>query len=117
MIKVRIQISCACSFCLANPLVFVTKFHPGLPDIKGILVKFLPVLHQSPRMILAVTNAPMLSFRQPLNLKRLIVRAKVNNPSIPVSLHNQPCKSKRCKLCNLLDPARVISNDRANAHS
>ena len=45
-----------------RPVYFNVQFHPGLPDIKGILQRYLPLLHQSVTMKTVVPDLPLISF-------------------------------------------------------
>ena len=94
-----------------NNVFFVTQYHPGLPDIKGILNRYMPVLHQSSKLKLAVPSTPVLSFSQPPNLKQIIVRAKVSTSLPTTRKPASPCGSKRCQLCNIIDCSDyIVSN-------
>ena len=81
---------------------FTADFHPGLPDIKGILQKFMPILHQSERMKNAVPQAPTISFRQPPSLGRTLCRAKLRTMNENTTEPSRPCGKKRCKMCDIL---------------
>ena len=45
-----------------RPVYFNVHFHPGLPDIKGILQKYMPQLYQSVTMKIVVPDLPLISF-------------------------------------------------------
>ena len=47
---------------------FRVQFHPGLPDIKGILPKNMPLLHQSVTMKVVVPDLTVITFSQSSNL-------------------------------------------------
>ncbi|KAJ8030076.1 hypothetical protein HOLleu_29652 [Holothuria leucospilota] len=101
-------------------IYFTVQYHPGLPDIKGTLTKYLPLLHLSSRMREAVPEPPIVSFRQPSNLKNLLVRAKVKNPR-PKGEPSRPCyrgKTKPCQLCSKLVASDVVTStsNRRNFH-
>ena len=101
-------------------IYFTVQYHPGLPDIKGILKKYLPLLHLSSRMREAVPELPIVSFRQPSNLKNLLVRAKVKDPS-PKGEPSRPCyrgKTKPCQLCSKLVANEIVTStaNRRNFH-
>ena len=42
------------------PVYFNMQFHHGLPDTKGILQRYMPLLHQSVTMKTAVSDLPLL---------------------------------------------------------
>ena len=81
---------------------FTVQYHQALPDIKGILTRYLPVLHTSERMTQVALCAPVLSFSQPPNLGKMLCRAKLREESNTAVQPCQPCGSKRCKLCTAL---------------
>lgn len=85
-----------------RPVYFNVKYHPSLPDIRGILKRYMPLLHQSDIMKTAVPKLPTISFSQPPNLGRILCRAKLRQPSGSHDrASNSPriCGKKRCKLC------------------
>lgn len=90
---------------------FTVKFHPGLPDIRGTLEKYLPLLHTSERMRKVVTSPPIVSFSQAKSLGRLLCRAKLRDvvDDTDVTL-TQQCDGKRCQLCHsFIASDKVIS--------
>ena len=88
----------------------VLTFHPGLPDVSAITRRFLPVLHQNPRMKLSCPEPPLIAFRRPKNLGNLLVRAKIstNTAAADKPLSCGPCLLKgpkrgpKCELCPLI---------------
>ena len=86
----------------------VLTFHPGLPDIKAILHKNQDILHMSEKMRKAVPELPLLSFRQPPNLKKMLVRAKVDDKPKDTGCV-KPCGIKNCKLCPMVDQRKRVS--------
>ena len=85
-----------------RPVYFNVQFHPGLPDIKSILQRYMPLLHQSDTMKTVVPDLPLISFSQPQNLCRSLCRAKLRQTA---SVNDEPprpsqsCGKSRCKLC------------------
>jgi predicted GIY-YIG superfamily endonuclease len=85
-------------------IFFTTDYHPALPNIKGILRDFLPVLHESERMQEVLPSLPTMSFRQPGNLKKSLCRAKLRQPDemkddrVPA----RSCGKTKCKICDIL---------------
>ena len=55
---------------------FVVTYHPGLPNIGGILKELHPLLSLSNRCKQAIHDLPMLAFRRPKSLKDCLVRAE-----------------------------------------
>ena len=91
--------------------------HPGLPDIKGILQKYMPLLHQSVTMKTVVPDLPLISFSQPHNLCRSQCRAKLRqtasvNDELPRP--SQSCGRSRCKQCLSLICSNYISSTANN---
>ena len=91
--------------------------HSGLPDIKGILQKYVSLLHQSVTMKTVVPELPLISFSQPHNLccspcrVKLRQNASVNDePPRP----SQSCVKSRCKLCLSLICSNYISSTADN---
>ena len=100
-----------------HPVYFNVQFHPGLPDIKGILQRYMPLLHQYVTMKTVVPDLPLISFSQPHNLCRSLCRAKLRQaasvneePPIP----SQSCGKSRCKLCLSLICSNYISSTANN---
>ena len=96
-----------------RPVYFNVQFHLGLPDIIGILQKYMPLLHQSVTMKTIVPDLPLISFSQPHNLCRCPYRAKLrqtvcanDEPPRP----SQSCGKSRCKLCLSLICSNYISS-------
>ena len=44
---------------------FTVQYHPGLPDIKGTIRIFLPILYTSERMSMVFSLPPVVFFSQP----------------------------------------------------
>ncbi|KAJ8039742.1 hypothetical protein HOLleu_13841 [Holothuria leucospilota] len=88
-----------------RPVFFNVQFHPSLPDIRGILQRYMPLLHQSDTMKTAVPTLPIISFSQPPNLSKTLCRAKLRQPAGGNDRASKPpriCGKKRCKLCSSL---------------
>ena len=100
-----------------HPVYFNVQFHPGLPDIKGILQRYMPLLHQSVTMKTVVPDLPLISFSQPHNLCRSLCRAKLRQTA---SVKDEPprpsqsCGKSRCKLCLSLICSNYISSTASN---
>ena len=92
-----------------RPVYFNVQCHPALPDIKGILQKYMPLLHQSDTMKTVIPDLPLISFIHPHNLCRakLPQTDSVNDePPRP----SQSCGKSRCKLCLSLICSNYISS-------
>ena len=96
-----------------RPVYFNMQFHPGLPDIKGNLQRYMPLLHQSVTMKTVVPDL----FSQPHNLCRSLWRAKLRQTA---NLNDEPprpsqsCDKWRCKLCLSLVCSNYISSTSNN---
>ena len=83
---------------------FVVTYHPGLPNIGGILRELHPLLHMSERCKQAVRDVPMMAFRRPKSLRDHLVCATLRplecNKEGSRGTHN--CASSRCEVCKYL---------------
>ena len=77
---------------------FIVQYHPGLPDIKGTLKKFLPILFTSERKSMVYSRLPVVLFSQPKNLSQQLCQAKLQVPQTEAIL-SKPCQGNRCQLC------------------
>ena len=64
-------------------------------NIPDILDKYQPILDQSKLMRKAVPNTLIPSFRQPPNLRKLLVTAKLELPSDSVPMSHRPCARRQ----------------------
>ena len=98
-----------------DPAVYFTvQYHPGLPDIKGTFMKFLPILFTSERMSMEFSRPPVVSFSQPKNLYQQLYRAKLQEPQKD-AIQSKPCQGNHCQLCTAFVSASCVtstSNDR-----
>ena len=62
-------------FNTTRPVYINVQLHPGLPDMKGILQRYMPLLHQSVTIRTVVPDLPLISFSRPHNLCRSLCRA------------------------------------------
>ena len=100
-----------------RPVYFNVQFHPSLPDIKGILQRYMPLLHQSVTMKTVVPDLPLISFSQPNNLCRWLCRAKLRQTASVNDKPPRPSQSSgksRCKLCLSLICSNYISSTANN---
>ena len=93
-------------------LFFTTDYHPALPDIKGILTSFLPVLHQSEKMKEVMPSPPTMSFRQPGSLKKSLCRAKLRQPKEKEEATEpaKKCDKITCKLCDIIECSDCVTS-------
>lgn len=60
-----------------NRIHFMVTYHPGLPNIGGILQELHPFLHYLERCKQAIKDVPMMVFRHPKSLQDYLVHAKL----------------------------------------
>ena len=80
-----------------NRVPLVTTFHPALKNLNTILKSHLPILYNNERMARVFKDPPMAAFRQPRNLKDILVGTRLDNP-LPNGGFTK-CSDKRCLLC------------------
>lgn len=92
----------------------VVTYHPGLPNIGGILRELHPLLHISNRCKQAIQDLPMMAFRRPKSLRDYLLRAKLRSldREIEVTRGTHKCASSRCDVCNYL-----VVGDRFSSHA
>ena len=88
---------------------FTVQYHPDLPDIKGTLNKFLPILYTSERMSMVFSRPPVVSFSQPRNLSQQLCRAKLQEPQ-KEAIQSKPCQGNRCQLCTAFVYASCVTS-------
>ena len=85
-----------------RPAYFNVQFHPGLPDIKGILQRIMTLLHQPVTIKTVVPDLPLISFSQPPYLCRSLCRDKLRHLPSVLPLAPRPplcCGKSRSKQC------------------
>ena len=85
---------------IGRGVYFIVHNNPGLPDIKGTLEKFLPILYTSERMSMVFSRPAVVSFSQPKNLFLQLCRAKLQEPQ-KETIQSKPCQGNRCQLCTV----------------
>ena len=88
---------------------FTVQYHPGLPDIKGILKKFLPILYTSERMSMVSSRHPVVSFSQPKIFSQQLCRAKLQEPQ-KEAIQSKPYQGNRCQLCTAFVSANCVTS-------
>ena len=81
----------------------VVTYHPGLPNIGGIMRDLQPLLHCSDKCRKAVKDIPMVAFRRPKSLGDYLMHAKLK----PLRSGYKPpgtvqCGDRRCRVCEHL---------------
>ena len=92
----------------------MVTYHPGLPNIGGILKELHPLLSISNRCRQAIQDLSMMAFCRPKSLKEYLVLAKLRplDQEIEGTRGTHKCASRRCDLCNYL-----IEGDRFSSHT
>ena len=83
-----------------NRIPFVVSYHPGMPNVGGILRELQAVLESSDRCKQAVKDLPVMAFRRPKNLKDYLVRARLKPANSEAKVKGTVnCGNKRCMIC------------------
>ena len=80
---------------------FMVQYHPGLPDTKGTLKKYLPILYTLERMSMVLSRPPVVSFSQTKNLSQQLCRDNLQEPQ-KIVIQSKPCQGNRCQLCTAI---------------
>ena len=84
-----------------NVLTFVSTNNPNNPNLWPLVHSIVNTLKTSQKMNKVLGKTKIInSKRQPLNLKRILTRAKFSSQNIQTS-GSQPCEDKRCATCPL----------------
>ena len=81
-----------------DQIPLVVTYHLGLPPLKSVLEKHLPILHVSNRLSMAMRNPPLVAYHRPPNLKSLLIRSAIGKP-LPSYRVNSRCDQPHCKTC------------------
>ena len=82
---------------------FIVQYHPGLPDIKGTIKKFLLILYTSERMSMVFSRPPVVSFSQPKNLFQQSCQP------LKEDIQCKQCQGTRCLLCTVFLSATCVT--------
>ena len=88
---------------------FIVQYHPGLPDTKGTLKKFLPILYTSEHMSMVFSRPPVVSFSQQQNLSQQLCWAKLQEPQ-KEAIQSKPCQGNRCQFCTAFVSANCVTS-------
>ena len=81
---------------------FAVTYHPGLPNIGGVLRNLHPVLQLSRRCKEAIPEVPMVAFKKPKSLAQYLVRARFTEAPKEKAKGTSKCSSKNCQICDYL---------------
>ena len=87
---------------------FAVQNHPGQPDIKGTLKKFLPILYTSERMSMVFSRPPVASLSQPTNRYQQLCRANLQEHQ-KEAIQSKPCQGNRCQLSSAFASASCVT--------
>ena len=86
----------------------VATYHPGLPNLHGIIRKYFNILHSSERCKRAIPELPIVAFRRPKNLRDRLVRAKLKSEqSKPRGFFK--CNDNRCFTCPFTENTESVT--------
>ena len=90
-------------------MYFTVQYLPRLPDIKGTLKKFLPILYISERMSMLFSRPSVVSFSKPKDLSQQLCQAKFQEPQKEI-IQCKPCQGNRCQLCTAFVSASCVTS-------
>ncbi|OCT61056.1 hypothetical protein XELAEV_18047084mg [Xenopus laevis] len=82
----------------------VTTYNPQLKALRKIARELQGTLEKDNRQHTIFPDPPLLAFRQPPNLRKLLIRSSLSGPT---NNGTHPCGRKRCKTC-----PHILSTDR-----
>ena len=92
----------------------VVTYHPCLRKLRNIVSTLQPILESDAALSSAVGGRPLLAYRQPPNLRHLLVSSKMSPNSRPTPNITVPCEVKRCKLCEHINSSQTIQGPNGN---
>lgn len=97
-----------------NTVNLVTTYHPGLQKLNSLLKTGFQILRCSTQTKDIFDKPPSVIFKQPPNLKNILVHPKLPDPSVvpPEKLPSgsYPCNEKKCKTCGIHIPTKTFSS-------
>ena len=90
-------------------VILAITYHPSLTSVSNTLLTHWNTMIKDSTLKKVFAKPPMLAFRQPPNLRSMLVRAKVSTKARPsrVNVGTHPC-GKSCKLCSYLNQAKDL---------
>src|SRR5436190_13191713 len=87
-----------------NDPKFITTFYPGLNKLNNVIKTALPLLQSSTETKKLFSKPPRVTFRNPPNLKNLLVKTDLSNCNKNNSFHSgcKPCQKPRCGTCKII---------------
>ncbi|XP_054290772.1 uncharacterized protein LOC129005789 [Macrosteles quadrilineatus] len=99
-------------------LNLITEYHHGLQSLNSILKDGFKILQASPHTKDFLKTPPTTTFRQPPNIKKILVHPKIPDPI--TATRNKPpngsfpCNTSRCKTCAINPPTTSFSSNATN---
>eukprot|EP00061_Rhincodon_typus_P009903 g33749.t1 len=100
-----------------NRVHFGVQYFPGVERLHYLLHSLQHVINDDEHATKIIHTPPLLTFKQPPNLKQTIVCSKV--PSLQYSIDyntTQPCHGNLCKTCQIIDMDTTITHGNTNHH-
>lgn len=92
----------------------ITTFHPGLQKLNNLLKTGYKILSNSSQTKTLLEKPPTIVYRQPPNLRNLLVRPKLPDPSTVTNEKpppgSFPCQEKKCKTCQINPPSETFTS-------
>ena len=93
-------------------VIFAVTYHPMLPSISTILAKHWKSMTRNPDTLKAFPQPPMVAYRQPPNLKKMLVHAKLPSTSrdkrVQIGAHK--CGKQPCKMCTYVTNSKTFKS-------
>ena len=89
-----------------NHIPLVQSYHHTIVSTKKIIIKEWTIYSNINTTKHLFCNSPVCAYRQPPNLKRMLV--KCNLSRIPTIVGNSNCMKPRCRVCNMLDTRKKL---------
>lgn len=97
---------------------FITKYHPGLQKLNGIINTAYKILEDSPITKDFFSKKPRVVFRRPPNIKDILSKPKLPitnvNKKENINKKSHPCGKKRCKTCPLMSTSNSFKSNCTN---
>ena len=96
--------------CLLSETKFICRISSNVIGVSKVIDSLWPVLHTSDDMRKIFEEKPILSFKQPRNLKDVLVKSKlrVNKESV---VGIKQCGKSRCQICRYVNEGKCKINN------
>ncbi|CAJ0941151.1 unnamed protein product [Ranitomeya imitator] len=89
-----------------NRVPLVVTYNPNLEVLRGAARKLQPLLQKDARLQSIFPDPPLLCFRQPPNLRSIIVKSSLSSLTAAGTF---PCNQKKCKTCPFITTTDQIN--------